>query len=621
MQDLANTRLALTSIDEPRVSSLRLAFHHSAIAADAALTADIFDMDLGDLITVANNLTVALGATTIRQLLQGYSESILPREHVIDLLTTPSAPWESGEVVDPQEPHQVTYRTQQALSTPGTPDHVLTALGYTSTDKITRPDLDDILDDWVASTGGTTRTATNVTQWNAAIAAALPGDLVRATATFDPADGVNVRGDLYGISGATLTASPDGGQPGLPIIVTCADGVWLDADNTSSNDGILDLQNCRHVWAVGMNVRDGQFGIRAWNWGGSEGFPAYIAYCSVDNMGHSGINAQGWFQTIAASGGTPPAGTGNTYGYSEWLVIESNTVDGTGATAAEFGEAIYIGKGSPGWLGRAENAWIRGNECTDWTSDAVDVKPGCSRVFVTDNDLYIGHAVSGAPLSILYCTASIGARPSWYDIDPEIYVESNRVHDNDLTNTDASSAEIMGYLGLSGIRVGFNVLWSWPQGGTDPCWRARMEIGTNDTEAENYYRTDPTWIVNNTCWGDDSFDPAGYGSPLTTWPAAVLAIFDLRNNIVDQASPATGEVDAAASDFIATVPAIGVAGTAEWLTYGRGSAFDLDPDSALVAAGEDISDLEFAIEKDIAGRDINKTTPNPGAFQPHPSNL
>ena len=116
------------------------------------------------------------------------------------------------------------------------------------------------------------------------------------------------------------------------------------------------------------------------------------------------------------------------------------------------------------------------------------------------------------------------------------------------------------------------------------------------------------------------FENAGYGNPfVAVFPGTID--FDLRNNICDQGSPATGEVDAAAADFIATVPAIGVVGDAEWLTYGHGSAFDLALASALIGAGEDITDISLHIEADISDRTIDKTAPNPGAFQPHPANL
>jgi hypothetical protein len=618
LQELADTRLALSTVDQPRLSSMVLALETLPMQADAALRASVLALRLGDLATIDNLPTQVFGATQLRQLVQGASELITPYRHQFDLLTSPSDPWESGGgVVDPPESHSVSYRTQQELSTPGTPAHVLTALGYTDTAKIARADLDDILDDWVASTGGATRTVTSAAEWTTAVGAANPGDLIRVTSSFDPGGALTARASKYGISGSNMVD----GEPGLPIILTCADGVNVDDNNQSSNTAVLDLANCSHIWAVGFNVRRGQFGIRASNWGGSDGFPAYIAYCNVELIGDAGITALGWFQLITSSGGTPPAGTGNEWGFSEWFVIEENFVDGCGQRDANFGEGLYIGKGSPGYVGYAKNAWIRGNRLTDWTSDGIDVKPGCSRVYVTDNEVYIGHAVSGSPVSLLYNGDAGGVdRPAWNDFDPEIYLEGNRIFDNDITNTDASSAEWMVTIGLSGVRCFGNVIWAWPSGSA--AFRARMAIGADDTEAEDFYRTDPTWIVNNTCWGADSFDPAGYGpSPLTAWPSAVLAIFDVRNNIVDNASPATGEVDAAASDFIAAVPAVGVAGTAEWLTYGAGSAFDLALDSDLVGSGEDISDVVFLIQKDVSNRDINYSAPNPGAFQPHPANL
>jgi len=509
------------------------------------------------------------------------------------------------------------FRTQQDLAVPGTPDHVLTALGYTSSAKITRADLDGILDDWVASTGGTTRTVTSSAQWATAMAAAVPGDLVRVTSGFT-AD-LDARGTRYGLTtGATMTTSPAGGLPGVPIIVTCADGVYVTGTSQASNQPVLDLTNTTHVWGVGFNVTGGQFGIRTQNWGGTEANPAYLAYCAVENCGHNGIQHQGWFQTIAASGGTAPAGSGNEWGFSQWFVCESNTVDGVGQTASNFGEGIYLGRGaSPGWVSRALDCWIRGNVCSDWSADGIDVKPGTERAYIYDNDFHVGHAVSGAPLGICYVASGIDNRPAWFiGVDPQIWVWANRVHDSNLTNTDGSSVNIMGYIGLSGIRFGFNVAYSHPQSGAHATFRARIEKGTNDTDILTEYGTSPTWVINNTCWGDDSVDLAGYGSPFVgTFPAAITNAFVLRNNIVDNASPATGEVDASASDFVGTVPAIGAVGDAD-AGGGHGSAFDLDPASSLVGAGASIADLSLFMAVDIYGRTIDTADPSPGAFQP-----
>ncbi len=627
LASLADDRLALSTVNEPRIDSLSVWRHSPPIEADASLGDAVLGARLGDLVTSWRNISAVFGSTQIRQLIQGVRETIGTHEHKIQFLTSSAGPWSTTATTTIGSPlsHSVSFRRQQSLATSGQPDHVLTALGYTSSDLITRADLDGILDDWVASTGGTTRNVTSVAEWNTAMNNALPGDLVRVTSGFDPAGGLNARGALYGISGANLTSSPDdeGGSPGLPIILTCADGVYVDDNDTASGEGVLDLQNCRHVWPVGFNVRDGQFGIRCMNWGGEAGFPAYVAYCNIENIGDAGLAGQGWFQLITSSGGTPPAGSGNEWGFSEHFVFEENTIDGTGVNTASAGEGIYTGRGgTPGWVSYCKNFWVRGNRATDWTSDGIDVKPGCSQGWITDNEIYIGHAISGAALQLLYVTSAIDDRDGTaFDADPEIYVEGNRVYDLDLTNTDASSAHYMAQVGLSGVRAANNLLWAHPQTGAHAAWRFRNEKGADDTEALAEFRADPTYVVNNTCWGDDAWDNGGYGAGPTAFPTSVTDAWEIRNNIVRQASPATGEVDAGSSNFIATVPAIGVAGDAEWEDYGNGSAFDLVATSALVGTGEDISDLTLAIDQDISKRSINKTSPNPGCFQPHPANI
>ena len=474
----------------------------------------------------------------------------------------------------------------------------------------------------MAGTGGTTRNVTSSAEWTTAVGNAVPGDLIRVTTGFDA--NIDVRGDRYGISGSNLTSSSSGGSPGLPIIVTCADGVYVDDNDTSSNAGVLDLTNCEHVWAVGFNVRDGQFGIRCQNWGGSEGFPAYVAYCDIDNIGDAGLVGEGWFQAITSSGGTPPSGAGNEWGFSNFGVFESNTITDPGRrVGGNPGEGIYLGHGgSPGWKAYCKDFWVRGNTVTGWTSDAIDVKPGCHRVYITDNELHTGHAINGSPMHLLYVASSIDDRPAAFDFDPQIWVEGNRVYDNDITDANASSVHIMGYVGLSGIRIANNVFWAHPTTATHATWRFRNEKGANDTEALAEFRADPTWIVNNTCWNDDIVDEGGYGAGATAWPSTVTDTWDFRNNIREDSGSGTthGDVEADSTDFIATVPAIGAAGDAEWDSYGKGSAFDLDPDSDLVASGESISDLTLFINKDISNRDIPTSNPNPGAFQQHPAN-
>jgi hypothetical protein len=620
---LASSRLALTTVDEPRLSRLSLALHHPSLVNDIALTSAILDASLGDRLRVTNNLSLALGTTPIDQLMQGVRERMSSFTHVLDLTTTPSAPWLTGDVTPPPESHSVDFRHQSELITSGAPPSVLSALGHTGTADITRADLDGILDDWVASTGGTTRNVTSTGTWATAIAAAVPGDLVRITSSFDPADVLTARGNRFSIPGSNMTASPAGGTAGLPIIITCANGVVLDANNTSSNVPCLDLFNTTHVWAVGVNVREGQFGIRAIDWGGTAGFPAYIAWCDIQSTGDAGLAVQGLGSSITGAGGTAPGPTGDAWGYSEHFVLEENTIANPGQRATQFGECLYFGMGSnPGWLSHARNGWIRGNHCTGYTADGIDVKPGCSRLWITDNEFSSGASHFGAGMQILYVGASVDARPTWAQVDPEIFIEGNRMWDHNITKSQATSSPYFIQVSLTGVRIINNIFWaiadSNPSGtpsGTGMAVRLRSE----HVNSESRVGTEKFWIFNNIMW-------TGIGVSNGGGPAASPVPFDStwidsRNNI-GFTSTSSVQHTATSVDFIdsAAIPAIGSNSVdATWETYERGSAFDLALDSDLVGVGAAITDVDIFIDADISQRAFGSQV-NPGPFQPHPAN-
>lgn len=617
LADLAATRLALTTVDEPRVSKLALGLHHAALVADGALTSTILDSSLGDRVQVSNNLTVALGSATIDQLVQGTREVITSFTHSIDCLTTPRSPWvtDGGGVAPPPGAQAVSFRSQLSLATPGSPQHVLRALGYTGSAAITRADLDDVLDDWVAGTGGTTRNVTSQATWNTAIAAALPGDLIRVTSSFTVGSGqLAARGNLYGISGTTMTASPAGGTADLPIIVTCADGVEVTGSGLTNNVPVLDLVNCRHVWAVGFNVPGtSQFGIRAMNWGGTAGAPAYIAYNSVEGVRDAAIAAQGWFQLITSSGGTPPAGSGNEWGFSEWFVVESNTIvdPNPGEVAGNPGEGIYMGRGgSPGWVSYAKDWWVRGNTVTDYKANGMEAKPGCHRGRFLDNIIHLGRGQNGAPIELCYQFSGINSRPAWVPADIEIYCEGNRIYDYNITETGATRNQLI-LLGMAGVRIANNLAWSVRDssgdfGPADDIYGVLIQSELDVADFGNT-ATAPTWVVNNNFQCRGSINLGADDGAITG------VIF--RNNITPNGYDG-GTHNSTSEDFIATTPAVGSLSDAEWETYGPGSAFDLDPTvDVLPGSGDSIADLDLYIDADITQRPI-PATPNPGPFQP-----
>ena len=126
---LADGYLALSSVDEPRISNLTIGLQHAAPAADAALTATVFDMSLGDLVEVSNPFETALGAAAppISQLVQGWSERINLFEHELELVTTPASPWDTDPIpAPPPATHPVVESTtKSATNAPSTSHSVL----------------------------------------------------------------------------------------------------------------------------------------------------------------------------------------------------------------------------------------------------------------------------------------------------------------------------------------------------------------------------------------------------------------------------------------------------------------------------------------------------------------
>lgn len=449
----------------------------------------------------------------------------------------------------------------------------------------------------VPGPGGQFRDFTSLATFDTAEAAAGPGDVLRATATVTAP--LIYRGNKNGITGGSAADGADGN----PITITCNPGIFIDPNNQSNNVPAIDVQACDHVHVVGANVRRSQFGIRYLHTEGTAANPLRVAFNTVEDTGHAAIAIQGWFQLITTSGGTPPAGAGNERGYTRQFLVEANTIVRPGRTADQFGEGIYCGVGSaPGWVSRAESGTIRYNDITQWTADALDIKPGCRFINVFDNYIHDGYSVFGAPLQLLYVGSGLDDRPAYADVDPELYVEGNRITDNDITTTNGSSAEYMCQIGLSGTRMANNLFWAWPN--TQFAMRARIE------KPEAQFGTHETYMINNLCWGNAGFQNAGFGSPLVG-PITTLT-FVQRNNL-GFTTTTDVQFNTATTNFEASVPAIGVAGDAEWSTFGPGSAFDLI-DGHTVGAGASISDLTRKIAEGVSQRGYGATV-NPGPFQ------
>lgn len=490
------------------------------------------------------------------------------------------------------------------------PTRTLGALGYTGATPISRSQLDGILDTWVAGTGGTTRNVANTTDWTNAMAAAVPGDLIRITATITSP--ITARGNKYSLAGSNMTASPTGGTTSLPIVITCADGVYIDPNNQSNNTGALDLTNTNHVWAIGVNIKRSQFGLRCINLDGTLAAPCRIAWCDIRDIGHSGLIMQGWFQTIAASGGTPPAGTENERGFSSYILAEANTVDNCGVIASQFGECVYMGNGTFHYMARAHHIWLRYNTLRHSRADYVDIKPGCHQVYVYGNLMYEGAFNLGAGIQILYLDAGAPARPAWYDFDPEIFILFNRLYDGNITNAVGGSSNYAMQASIAGVRVAFNIIWGFSGGGV--ALHLRSEVAASNSRTTS--GSEKWWVVNNLMWTTNGL--LNGGAPAASPVAFSGTWIDSRNNLGFTTTTGVQFV-ATSSDFAnpGTIPAVGAVTTADWSSYGPGSAFDMASGSSLVGDGTGVSDIELYInDLDISQRPVSASTPNPGAYQP-----
>lgn len=504
-------------------------------------------------------------------------------------------------VVDPS----AAYFRSHFYRRPEGPGDTLVALGHTPTAPVSRAQIDGILDAWVASTGGTTFPVYSTSDWTAAMAAARPGDLVRVEANM--ASTVDCRYSKYSLGGANLTTN--GGLPGVPIVLTCRNGVRNVVSVNNNFEGNIDIQNCDHVWLIGWNGTGSTFGVRYQNADGTEAHPIRCAWNDFQDTGDASIAFQGWFQLITSSGGTPPAGSGNEWGYSSYIVAEENTVLRPGRRNAGTGEGIYVGYGSaPGWIARAHHVWVRYNHLKACTSDHVDIKPGCHQIYVHDNEMSVGAFVFGAAIQTLYVSQDLSARPAWYNFDPEIHLWGNRIWDGNITNPQGSSAEVVVQSSLAGVRMGFNLALGFANGGVGHFLRSERAASESQVAGEKW------WTYNNLLWLLDGV--MNGGAPFSSPVAFNSGWVDSRNNL--GLSATTGvQATATASDFVApsTIPAhSSVSPLPDINGLGVGSGMALPSGSGLLSGGTSLADLTLYFSQDIVGRTIVPASVGYGPF-------
>lgn len=329
---------------------------------------------------------------------------------------------------------------------------------------------------------GTRRDVASAAEWSAAIAAAQPGDVIRLVAN------INQPLQYRSVNYQPERASGRDGTAEAPIIITAAEDVWIDPNNTSSNRGGLDVLYARHVHVIGVNVRNSQFGIRILASEGSEGAPLVVANNSVTGSGHSGIHIGADFTNR-----TP----------SRHVLVQNNTVTEVGLTAAHFGEGIYLGHGGTEWIDNTSDVQVVANNISFTGAEGVDIKPGTRNILVEGNRIHDLSPISGGAISATYVGTTNNPSP---EIDPNIVIKDNRIWNLNLDGR-AGSNDWAIWVGHGGVRVEGNVIWGLRN--IDSRARAVRVRSPRD------FGPHPIEIVDNTFWtatgwlAEGSPDPSG----------------------------------------------------------------------------------------------------------------
>ena len=204
-----------------------------------------------------------------------------------------------------------------------------------------------------------TVTVSTAEQLHAALAAAVPGDVIAV------ADGT-YRGNFVGTARGSAEA---------PIFLCGGPGAVLDAGGIDEGY-VLHLDGAAWWRVVGLTVRNGQKGVMA------DGVQHVVLQgLTVETTGDEAVHLRG--------------------GSSD-NVVRDSTIRDTGHRRAKFGEGVYVGSASSNWCtisdcepDRSDRNLVLGNTITATTAESVDLKEGTSDGVVHGNR-FDGDALTGA---------------------------------------------------------------------------------------------------------------------------------------------------------------------------------------------------------------------------------
>ena len=221
---------------------------------------------------------------------------------------------------------------------------------------------------------------TAVASGQRAVELAKPGDRVRlAEGTYGPLQFDRLRGT----ADAPIVIAPSDDAPDRP-----ADehhSVRLTSGRLNSGTGLL-LTRCEHVVVRGLEITNSQKGTSL----------SSCQHCRIeDNFVH-----QLGQEAIHVGRGTTNSGDDQFVGpASHHVQVLRNRVAATGRVTAIYGEGIYIGTGAI--LGDdSHDILIEDNVLSDISAEAIELKPGTTRLTVRGNQISDTHHQYNAAITV-----------------------------------------------------------------------------------------------------------------------------------------------------------------------------------------------------------------------------
>lgn len=322
----------------------------------------------------------------------------------------------------------------------------------------------------LAPTGsGILREVDDVTEWNAAAAAANPGDLIVITTPITSTSGLN-----------WTTRS---GTAANPIVITSADPDTAHVIGNVGGDGSdpagVDVEDVTHVHVRGLRTLGLHYSVRYRNVQGADGAPCKISHITAENTHYASLVVQ-------------QDGAGNDCSYID---IEDCTAFGNSGSEVAISEGIYIGSGSgTPWTDTTHHVNVRRCEVHSKQSEAVDVKPGPTDIVIEHCYFHDIDLAALGPTGIITLVVPSDS-PTSGETDVRVICRGCRIHDVTTQGHGAIS------YGFAGIDIYGNLIWNYSHAGIRRRSFAAWSDGTPDSN----------FIEDNTCIGLGNQE-AGIGS-------------------------------------------------------------------------------------------------------------